>query len=67
MKDEYKTVSKNVMNILDDEGGAPKSAALNAENLRKLNELGMDDDKKDIKPNMKKGKKPAWAQTQEEI
>lgn len=42
MKEEYNTISKSVMNVLDeDENKPPKSSALNAENLRKLNELGM--------------------------
>jgi hypothetical protein len=42
MKEEYNTVSRNVMNILDeDDEKAPNKTdmVLNAENLRKLNEL----------------------------
>lgn len=41
MREEYNTVSKNVMNILDDDDSKPKEAKLNADNLRKLNELAL--------------------------
>lgn len=78
MKEEYNTVSKNVMNILDDDSESkPVEAKLNAENLRKLNELALQQEAESAQkehaqpaarnPMKKKKEKPAWAQTEAQV